>query len=109
MSARACHALLANNDWSMSLAGELRFYFDIDYKNSAEIVRDRLNPGASDWKIVNAWPYRKIPADYAIVSRVRHSTTEQTADADHQRAIELEQTKAKAKAKMAPKKGPAKK
>ena len=34
----------------MSLAGELRFYFDIDYKNSAEIVRDRLNPGASDWK-----------------------------------------------------------
>jgi hypothetical protein len=67
-----------NNDWTLSLAGELRFYFDIDHKNSAEIVRDRLNPGASDWKIVNAWPYRKIPADYAIVSRVRNSTTEQT-------------------------------
>jgi hypothetical protein len=67
-----------NNDWTMSLAGELRFYFDIDYKNSAAIVRDRLNPGASDWKVVNTWPYKNIPADYAIVSRVRHSTTEQT-------------------------------
>ena len=66
-----------NNDWTMSLAGELRFYFE-DYKHSAAIVRDRLNPSASDWKIVDAWPRRKIPADYAIVSRVRNSTTEQT-------------------------------
>ena len=48
-----------NNDWTLSLAGELRFYFDIDHKNSAEIVRDRLNPGASDWKIVNAWTVQK--------------------------------------------------
>ena len=67
-----------NNDWTMSLAGELRFYFDIDSINRAEIVRDRLNPGASDWKIVNVWPYKNITADYAIVSRVRNSTTEQT-------------------------------
>jgi len=67
-----------NNDWTMSLAGELRYYFDIDYKNGVAIVRDRLNPGSSDWKTVKAWPHTKIPADYAIVSRVRHSTTEQT-------------------------------
>ena len=67
-----------NNDWTMSLAGELRFYFDHDDKNSAAIVRDRLNPGTSDWKVVNAWPHRNIPADYAIVSRVRNATTEQT-------------------------------
>ena len=56
-----------NNDWIMSLAGELRFYFDIDYNNGTAIVRDRLNPGATDWRIVNVWPYRNIPADYAIV------------------------------------------
>ena len=67
-----------NNDWTMSLAGELRFYFDIDYAKSEATVRDRLHPGAADWKIVNEWPYRKIQTDYAIVSRVRNSTTEQT-------------------------------
>jgi hypothetical protein len=67
-----------NNEWTMGLAGELRFYFESDHENNAEIVRDRLNPGASDWEIVNAWPYRKIPVDYAIVTRVRNSITEQT-------------------------------
>jgi len=67
-----------NNDWTMSLAGELRFYFEHDFRNSAEIVRDRQNPSSSDWKIVNSWPLLKIPADYAIVTRVRNATTEQT-------------------------------
>jgi hypothetical protein len=56
----------------------LPFYFDIDYTKSEATVRDRLHPGAVDWKIVNEWPYRKIQFDYAIVSRVRNSTTEQT-------------------------------
>jgi hypothetical protein len=67
-----------NNDWTMSLAGELRFYFDIDYKNSAEFVNDRQNSGKTEWKVVNSWPYWKIPVDYAIVSRVFNPTTEQT-------------------------------
>jgi hypothetical protein len=67
-----------NNEWTMSLAGELRFYFDVDYENSAEFVNDRQNPGKTDWKVVNSWPHWKIPADYAIVSRVLNPTTEQT-------------------------------
>jgi hypothetical protein len=67
-----------NNEWTMSLAGELRFYFDIDYQNSAEFVNDRQNPGKREWKVVNSWPHWKIPADYAIVSRVFNPTTEQT-------------------------------
>jgi hypothetical protein len=67
-----------NNEWTMSLAGELRFYFDIDYRNSAEFVSDRQNPGKTEWKVVNSWPHWKIPADYAIVSRVFNPTTEQT-------------------------------
>ena len=41
------------------------------------MVRDRQNPGKTDWKVVNAWPYWKIPVDYAIVSRVVDATTEQ--------------------------------
>ena len=67
-----------NNEWTMSLAGELRFYFDVDYPHSAEFVNDRQNPDKTDWKVVNSWPYWKIPADYAIVSRVLNPTTEQT-------------------------------
>jgi hypothetical protein len=67
-----------NNEWTMSLAGELRFYFDIDYQNSAEFVNDRQNPGQTEWKVVNSWPHWNIPADYAIVSRVFNPTTEQT-------------------------------
>jgi hypothetical protein len=66
-----------NNEWTMSLAGELRFFFDIDHQNNAEIVNDRQNPGKTEWKVVNSWPHRRIPADYAIVSRVLNPTTEQ--------------------------------
>ncbi len=65
-----------NNDWTMSLAGELRYFFDIDHQNKAEIVNDRQNPGKTEWKIVNSWPHRRIPTDYAIVSRVLNPTTE---------------------------------
>jgi len=66
-----------NNEWTMSLAGELRFFFDIDHQNNAEIVNDRQNLGKTEWKVVNSWPHRRIPADYAIVSRVLNPTTEQ--------------------------------
>jgi len=79
LSSKPCVLIGAfNNDWTMSLAGELRFYFDIDYQNSAEIVKDRQNPGKTDWKVVNSWPHWRIPTDYAIVSRVFNPTTEQT-------------------------------
>jgi hypothetical protein len=67
-----------NNDWTLSLAGELRFYFQTDPSHDSELVRDRQNPQKDDWRVVHAWPDRKIPADYAIVTRVRNPTTEQT-------------------------------
>jgi hypothetical protein len=61
----------------MSLAGELRYFFDIDHQNYAEIVNDRQNPGKTEWRVVNSWPHRRIPTDYAIVSRILNPTTEQ--------------------------------
>lgn len=67
-----------NNEWSQRLGAELRFYFDVDYANHAELVRDRQNPLRTEWKIVNAWPQRNIAADYGVVSRVVNPTTEQT-------------------------------
>ncbi len=49
----------------------------MDHQNHAEVVRDRQHPGNTDWKVVNAWPYWRIPVDYAIISRVLDATTEQ--------------------------------
>jgi hypothetical protein len=66
-----------NNEWNLGLTGELRFYFEDDGE-LGNFVRDRRNPARSDWKVLNTWPYPHPPTDYAIVSRVVNSTTEQT-------------------------------
>ncbi len=66
-----------DNDWALSFAGELRFYFDSDEQQQAQIIRDRQKPGATDWKLVDAWPpKRDISKDYALVTRVVDRTTE---------------------------------
>lgn len=67
-----------NNEWTMSLTGELRFYFELDTSHSLELVRDRRNPGRREWAVANAWPKWEIPTDYAIVTRVLDPTTERT-------------------------------
>jgi hypothetical protein len=67
-----------NNDWTLGLGGELRFHFQADSQNQVELVRDRQNPNRNEWRVTNAWPYRNIPMDYAIVTRVTNPTTEQT-------------------------------
>ena len=67
-----------NNDWTLALAGELRFYFEHDSKAGTSMVRDRQDPRNNVWTVANAWPYPRIPTDYAIVTRVRNATTEQT-------------------------------
>ena len=68
-----------NNDWALSFAGELRFYFDTDDERHAQIIRDRQRPAATDWKLVDAWPPgRNINKDYALVTRVVNRTTERT-------------------------------
>lgn len=66
-----------DNEWAMSLAADLRFYFDTDHQQHAQIIRDRQRPGLSDWKLVDAWPpKRDITEDYALVTRVVNHTTE---------------------------------
>jgi hypothetical protein len=68
-----------DNDWALSFAGELRFYFDTDEQMHTQIIRDRQRPAATDWKLVDAWPPGKeINKDYALVTRVVNHTTEQT-------------------------------
>jgi len=67
-----------SNDWTLNLAGESRFYFDVDREHGGMVVRDRKQPKRLDWKIQNSWPQQNIPLDYAIVSRVFNPVTEQT-------------------------------
>jgi len=67
-----------NNDWTLGFAGELRFYFQAGSENQAEMIRDRQNPKRNEWSVTNAWPYRNIAQDYAIITRVTNPTVEQT-------------------------------
>jgi hypothetical protein len=68
-----------DNDWTLSFARDLRFYFDSDPRSHAQIIRDKQRPDATNWQLVNAWPPgREITEDYALVTRVVNRTTEQT-------------------------------
>ena len=67
-----------SNDWTLSLTGESRFYFDVDRERRGMVVRDRKHPEKVEWRIQKSWPMQKIPLDYAIVSRVYNPVTEQT-------------------------------
>jgi hypothetical protein len=68
-----------DNDWALSFTGELRYYFDTDPRQHAQIIRDRQRPAATDWKLIDAWPPGKnITDDYALVTRVVNRTTERT-------------------------------
>ena len=40
------------------------------------MVRDRLHPEKTDWKLKGAWPHWNITNDYAIVSRIRDVNTD---------------------------------
>lgn len=68
-----------DNGWTLSLAGELRFYFDEDPQRHAQTIRDRRNPNQRAWELVEAWPpTSNIKTDYALVTRVVNRTTEKT-------------------------------
>ena len=66
-----------DNEWTLSLAGDLRFFFDSGEDGHAQIIRDKQNPAATDWKLIDAWPPgRDISKDYGLIIRVVSRTTE---------------------------------
>lgn len=68
-----------DNEWTLNLAGELRFYFEDDPRRHAQTIRDRRNPRQVGWELVEAWPpTSSIKIDYALVTRVMNRTTEKT-------------------------------
>lgn len=65
-----------NNSWTLSLTGELRFYFEDDAKSKSFLVRDRANPENRAWAVSAEQTGMGDYEDYAIVSRVFNPTTE---------------------------------
>lgn len=66
-----------NNSWTLSLTGELRFYFDEDSAGKGLLVRDRQHPEARAWEVRSSQEAALDHEDFAIVSRVLDPTTEQ--------------------------------
>ncbi len=66
-----------NNSWTLSLTGELRFYFAEDAAAKTYLVRDRLHPENRAWEVRGDQQPTQDYEDYAIVSRVFNPTTEQ--------------------------------
>jgi hypothetical protein len=64
-----------NNEWTLRLTGELRFYFD--FEGGEYFVRDRQRPENHAWRVEIDPDNPQIQTDYAIVSRVHNPTTEQ--------------------------------
>jgi hypothetical protein len=69
-----------NNEWTMRLTSDLRFYFEnAGSTNDAMVIRDRQNVNQKNWAGPRNWP---APADqssdYAIISRAFNPTIEQT-------------------------------
>jgi hypothetical protein len=65
-----------DNRWSLLAAAPLRFTFRKDSESDTGMVYDRLHPENQAWKLTNYWPYWDIPADYAIVTRMRDATAD---------------------------------
>jgi hypothetical protein len=66
-----------NNEWTLGLGSELRFYFEQDVPNGRFLVRDRQNPNHREWQLAVSAENRQIAADYALATRVFNSNTEQ--------------------------------
>jgi hypothetical protein len=68
-----------NNDWTLRLTSDLRFYFDLGPSSGSMMIRDRQDVNRKDWVGSRSWPApADLAADYAIVSREYNPTIEQT-------------------------------
>lgn len=68
-----------NNEWTMRLTSDLRFYFDPGANHESMVIRDRQDLNRQDWAGSRNWPApTDLASDYAIVSRIFNPTIEQT-------------------------------
>jgi hypothetical protein len=66
-----------DNQWTLRAAGQLRFTFFKDSARETDMVRDRLHPERTEWKLTGAWPHwENLSEDYAIISRLVDANTD---------------------------------
>ncbi|HLJ46154.1 MAG TPA: hypothetical protein VKU01_09110 [Bryobacteraceae bacterium] len=65
-----------NNSWTMRLAREGRFGFEME--TNTYWIRDRQKPGRREWIIHSDVPYRNIPEDYGLICRMQDPITKRT-------------------------------
>ena len=63
-----------NNNWTIRLTGQLRFWFERD--NDQFFIKDRQKPDNKDRCVSYSMPYLQLTEDYALISRVWDPTTE---------------------------------
>ncbi len=68
-----------NNEWTMRLTTELRFFFELGATNDLMVIRDRQDLNRREWAGPRNWPApADLATDYAIVSRAFNPMIEQT-------------------------------
>lgn len=68
-----------NNEWTMRVTSDLRFYFEAASKAMSMVIRDRRDLNHGGWAGSRNWPApADLALDYAIVSRAFNPTIEQT-------------------------------
>jgi hypothetical protein len=64
-----------NNEWTLRLEGQTRFFFERDSETKDSWIADRETPGQRKWLVHETAPYTSLPEDYALISRVIDPTT----------------------------------
>lgn len=64
------------NPWTMKLSGPLRYSFKKSDTTNFSWVEDRLHPEQRTWAMDWTRPYQADTEDYAVISRLRHATTD---------------------------------
>jgi len=63
-----------NNNWTMRFTGPLRYSF-LNSQPSIYSIRDQQNPSQISWVLDTRIPYMRQSDDYAVISRIKDSTT----------------------------------
>ena len=67
----------ADNNWTLRLARQQRYYFELGPRNGMLAIRDTQQPARRDWSVDFRMPNAEFAEDYGLISRAFDSTTEQ--------------------------------
>jgi len=67
-----------SNYWTIHVGEELRFRFRRNTEEGLNWIEDRQNPSKKDWAVKVSAPYTDVTKDYAIITRMRDTSTGQT-------------------------------